>query len=205
MEKGSFIYTSSTVIHGVPNQTLTTLSALEPIHYYDWGKISAEFLIKRRFSELDQNQAQFQIVRFPLLFSSDPKFLNRQYLYFIFLNAIKNKSFIIENEQEHGVSWIGQNDLSNFIVDLLNIKSSHTHIVSSAFITWKELISKIIEITGSKSIIRTEENENGLKLPCSKTLVKNSSFHKNWDPQDNINIILEDYWNNLQKVGIKHE
>ncbi|MFC1521806.1 NAD-dependent epimerase/dehydratase family protein [Elusimicrobiota bacterium] len=179
--KGNFIYMSSQTVYGIPGSTLTESSPLKTSCWYDLGKVCNEFQVSMAGSKPGRG---FGIsLRMALLFGDGIRRNDRQFLPGIVEQCRMNKTFVFdsgEGLETYGSSFIGGRDLARAIVDSLDIKVSGAFNVAGAYTTWKQLISTLNDLLGTRSdiIIRkgAKPGPKECRLPQSRSYLDTTAF-----------------------------
>lgn len=198
--KGSFVYASSTTIHGIPKGTITETTPVEALSWYDVGKIKSEALLQEA-SGRGQRGPGISL-RTALLFSPNDRRHDRQYLAHIVEQCRLGKKFVFDSEQgleTYGSSFIGGEDFGRAFVDALSLKVAGAYNIASGFCTWRVLIETINRFAGTRAdfVIRSGAvpQPDECRLAQSKTLLNVQAFSERTEfmPQQTLESILEDY------------
>lgn len=193
----SFVYCSSQSIYGTGNYNypITEEDVYKPENWYQNLKCSSEQMLKSyKFSNPD---FEYKIFRIPLIFSGS-RSKSFQVLDYYLENIYKGVDFYFDcNEDQasnYGTSWISASDLAKILLHANNIENSVTLNISSGFISFIELITKLINLLNSKSKLYFNSPlcRGGIKLMHSRRLLDTTKAREyQLECRDNIDDVLE--------------
>ncbi len=147
------IFCSSSAVYGNNNsKTILEKSEKKPTSYYGRYKLKAE-------EYLINSNNKYIIVRFPMIYGP---FFSQKFKRFV--EVINNNKAIIFGDGKNNFSFIHQNDLSNFILRLINNNLINEDFnISSGYVTQKKYMDAVSKLF-NKNISKKESIENLLKI-----------------------------------------
>lgn len=180
--RGNFVYASSQTVYGIPQGPLTETAPLQPVVWYDLGKIYNELQIAMAAAEGARGAGVS--LRMAVLFGPVAKSKNApQFHEMIYEACVRGNRFLLESEaalEGYGTSFIGDRDLARAMADSLKIAESGPYNVAGPFCTWKELIATIDRFAGTRSrfVFRAgaQPEAGEFRLPQSRSYVDSKKF-----------------------------
>lgn len=206
-KRGAFIYSSSQTVYGIPKSILTENVNVNPMCWYDLGKVINEFQIEMTEPSFQNAKAGISI-RIPLLFGSSKRASDRQFLYEVYKAFINRATFIFESEEgyeSYGSAYLGDNDCGKAFLHSLGIQKSGAYNISSGFCRWKDLLNILAQRTNLKLNIKIDKNtyQSGFfRLPQSRSYMNVSKFESQTDYkwEDNLNDVIDQFLKNFSLI-----
>jgi|SRR5579862_8241033 len=179
---GTFVFTSSQTIYGIPSGPLTEDSPTSAESWYDLAKICNEAQLAIAVRE--RGGGVGVSLRLPLLFASGPRRRDRQFLPPVVNALSRGEKFFFRSEQaleESGSVYIGEEDLGRAIADSLTIAKAGPYNLCGGFCTWRELLETLGRHTGRapRLAIHPEPALSGeYRLPQSRSFFNTSKFSR---------------------------
>lgn len=162
--KGPFIYVSSMDVYGETRGCLIDeQEPLRPATNYGLGKLLCEQMLIYEGGILEKNN--YKIFRLPYIFGRHQKF-RESMLGRIITHAFSEEDFVLSKNQlkgDNGTSWISAKEAASVIVSSLNKRDSGIFNVSTGYLSWKEMITEVIRVTGSSSRLIFEKGDTTKK------------------------------------------
>lgn len=150
--RGTFIFASSQDVYGIYNEMpISEDFSLNPCSWYGKGKAICErILLKSK-----NLKKGFVILRLPMIFGAHIR-MNSSIVNRILSKSLSNEIFYLpdaylQNDLSCGSSWIDVKNVSKFILRCLSRTFPGVFNIANGFVSWNELIMKIILLTNSKS------------------------------------------------------
>lgn len=188
---GNFVYISSQTVYGIQTGCTRETNPLNPSNWYDLGKVFNEYQLiasdKKKFNRNSEVR-----LRVPLLFGYGERSIDRQFLYYVYLQCKKNSSFIFDSEEgveTYGSSYMSEEDIGKVIVDSLFVTESGAYNIASGFCSWKNLIEMFNKHarTKAKILVRnsSELYDGECRLPQSISFLDLTKFNQKYKINDN--------------------
>jgi len=197
--RGNFIYASSQTVYGIPKQTLTESSPLDPYAcWYDLGKFCNEAQL--RMARISGNRGAAVSLRLAVLFGSGGRRRDRQFLIDVYKQCLLGQVFVFdsyEGLETYGSSFIGDKDLGRAVADSLSIKESDCFNIASGFCTWRNLIEVMNRYAGTHSgfTVRpgAKAGRGEYRLPQSISVLdtRKFEFSAGFTPRQSIDELIE--------------
>ncbi len=180
--RGNFVYASSQTVYGVPQGDLTEAAPLQPVVWYDLGKICNEFQIA--MAAETGNRGAGLSLRMAVMFGPVAKSKGPpQFHEMIYEECQKGSAFLLDSEEAletYGTSFIGDRDLARAIADSISLTETGPYNIAGPFCSWKELIETIDRFAGTRSkfIFRkgAVPKPGEFRLPQSRSFINSQKF-----------------------------
>ena len=209
-QRGPFVYSSTTTVHGVPRRRL---DADTPVHIEDWyacGKVVNEFQLRTAAAAHDTPRGPAITLRPTLYFGPTRRPPERQYLDWFLRRSVAGDAitFGSEDEMAHtGAAYIGTADFGRAVVAGLGIAESGEFPIASGFVTWRDLLETINRAAGGNGrvMVRTDgpEAPDEFPVPNSRTELDSSAFteRSGWRPQQHLDELVEAFVRGEREAG----
>ncbi len=199
--RGNFVYTSSQTVYGIPEGDLTEDSPLNPVFWYDLGKICNEFQIKMAAGT--DGRGTGVSLRMAVMFgpgSTGPG--PPQFHEMIYEACLRGETFLFDSEEgleTWGTSFIGERDLARAIVDSLLLAESGAYNVAGFFCTWRELLETFDRHAGIRSRFTVRAGAvprpGEFRLPQSRSFIDASKFNActGFAPEQTLDELIENF------------
>lgn len=154
---GPFIFISSQSVYGLPQQLpMTEKHPMKPTNWYGAGKILCEKILKNRAKAT--SRTNYTILR-PSVIFADHHNVTYQQIGKIVRQAINGEPFFfrgcydVEKESTDGISWTEAKDLAKIVSASIKKNVEGTYNFADGYVTWFDLVHKVISVTESKSEI----------------------------------------------------
>lgn len=173
-QHGSFIWTSSQTVYGIPTDVLRETSPLSASGWYDLAKICNEQQVQ--MTAKTGRRGPGISLRLPLVFAAGSRRRDRQFLPQLYDALHAGKVFLFSSEQgfeTFGSVFIGEADLGRALVDARSINESGPYNIASGFCTWRELLEELGRQCGHKPKFTVRANTSPgpgeFRLPQSRS------------------------------------
>jgi nucleoside-diphosphate-sugar epimerase len=207
-ERGTFVLASSQMVYGTSNDPATEETPVQPTSsWFDMAKYINEFQVGAACDR--DGRGSGIALRIPVVLSaSRGKF---QTLDMLYNDMVRGATFIFESDEAletSGSDYIGVRDLAHGFASSLTLKKSGAYNISGGYFTWRQLLDKLVELTGVKGkfMIRPGgvRTEMEAQLPQRQSRVDASKFLAavpDFAPTETVDSILEEYAISIGKAA----
>jgi nucleoside-diphosphate-sugar epimerase len=173
-QHGSFVWTSSQTVYGIPTNALRETNPVSASGWYDLAKICNEQQV--HMTAKTGRRGPGISLRLPLVFATGPRRRDRQFLPQLYDALHAGKVFIFGSEdgfETFGSVFIGEADLGRAMVDARSINETGPYNIASGFCTWRELLEELGRQCGRtpQFVVRanTSAGPGEFRLPQSRS------------------------------------
>ena len=195
--KGNFVFASSQTVYGIPRGPLDEASPLDPVVWYDLGKVCNEYQLA--MAETGEGRGVGVSLRMALLFGAGERRHDRQFLPLLFEQAVTGQKILFDSEEgleTYGSSFIGEGDLARAFVDALHVGKAGSYNVAGGFCTWRALFEAIDRHAGTRTrfVIRpgAEPQDGEFRVPHSRSFLDTGAFaaETGFSPQQELDEVV---------------
>lgn len=196
---GTFVFTSSQTVYGIPHDDLDERRPVQPDNWYDLAKVVNERQVAMAVDVLGGVGVS---LRLPLVYGSGPKRRNGQYLPLLYDALRAGRSFLFDNEraiEECGSVFVGERDLGRAVAASIGVKKSGSYNVCTGFVTWRQLIDSLASATGLNAHYVVREGAiprpDEFRVPQSRSFYDCSAFKQvsGFSPKDQLEEIIASF------------
>jgi nucleoside-diphosphate-sugar epimerase len=209
-QRGPFVYSSTTTVHGMPYDRLRSDT---PLHIDDWyacGKAVNEFQVRAAAATGGTPRGAGISLRPTLYFGPSRRAPERQYLDWFLRRAVAGETITFVSEEamtNAGAAYIGSEDFGRAVVAALGMDESGEYPVASGFVTWRQLLDTINRAAGAKggAVVRPNgpEGPTEFAVPNSRTELDSSAFadRTGWQPRQALDELVDAFVRGERESG----
>lgn len=199
-KEGCFVFASSQIVYRVA-ETAGRISedhVLEASNWYAASKLMSEqMIITQHILNAEKGHTgRYAIFRIPLVAHIEPSG-KPQALDMVIQAAMLSKDFCFPyNESEsvgYGSSWVGTQDLTRAMLEALQFPESGIYNIASGYVSYIELIEKVIRKTNSRSRIKFNTRGEITLPPYDYHLDTEKLSRTGYTPCEDMEQILDTY------------
>lgn len=209
-QRGPFVYSSTTTVHGVPRGILDAETAVRLDDWYDCGKAVNEFQVRSAAAAGLAARGPGISLRPTLYFGGTRRPPKRQYLDWFLRRAAAGDAITFVSEEAMataGAAYVGTEDFGRAVVAALGVADSGEYPVATGFVTWRDLLAAINRAAGAngRAIVRQNgpEGPDEFPVPNSRTELDCSAFveRSGWRPQQGLEELVDAFVGGEREAG----
>ena len=209
-ERGPFVYSSATTVHGLPVGVLDAGTPVRLDDWYDTGKAVNEFQVRSAAHSAGAARGPGISLRPTLYFGPTRRPPERQFLDWFLRRAAAGDAISFVSEEAMattGAAFVGTEDFGRAVVAAMGLADSGEFPVATGFVTWHALVEAINRAAGTsgRTVVRADgpQGPDEFAAPNSRTELDCSAFMERtgWQPRQGLDELVAAFVQGEREAG----